>query len=79
MLPSKAAPPPVKKSWYSDLLKKKPVEEDEPEYDLPRYVPTVKTIMDVSFTLLLLVFFEATSIENSWLTGSIHCNGNREL
>ncbi|KAG0315481.1 vacuolar sorting protein VPS33/slp1 [Linnemannia gamsii] len=41
-----AAPPPVKKSWYSDLLKKKPVEEDEPEYDLPRYVPTVKTIID---------------------------------
>ncbi|KAF9101404.1 vacuolar sorting protein VPS33/slp1 [Mortierella sp. GBA35] len=41
-----AAPPPVKKSWYADLLKKKPIEEDEPEYDLPRYVPTVKTIID---------------------------------
>jgi hypothetical protein len=46
----------VKKSWYSDLLKKKPVEEDEPEYDLPRYVPTVKTIIDVSIAFLFSFF-----------------------
>lgn len=69
----------MKKSWYSDLLKKKPVEEDEPEYDLPRYVPTVKTIIDVSFTLLLLGLSKQRSYENSWLTRSIHSNGNREL
>lgn len=70
----------MKKSWYADLLKKKPVEEDEPEYDLPRYVPTVKTIIDVSFILLLLGLSKQRSYDSSWLTRSILSNGNnREL
>ena len=45
-----AAPPPVKKSWITELLKKKSVAEDETEYDLPRYVPAIKGIIDVRVT-----------------------------
>ncbi|KAF8926203.1 vacuolar sorting protein VPS33/slp1 [Dissophora ornata] len=40
-----AAPPPSKK-WWTDLLKKKSVAEDEIEYDLPRYSPVIKSIVD---------------------------------
>ncbi|KAF9437606.1 vacuolar sorting protein VPS33/slp1 [Entomortierella beljakovae] len=48
-----AAPPPAKKWWITDLLKKKSVAEDELEYDLPRYTPVIKSIMEgmVSDTL----------------------------
>ncbi|KAG0240421.1 vacuolar sorting protein VPS33/slp1 [Mortierella sp. GBA43] len=41
-----AAPPPAKKWWISELLKKKSVAEDEIEYDLPRYSPAIKSIID---------------------------------
>ncbi|KAF9585154.1 vacuolar sorting protein VPS33/slp1 [Lunasporangiospora selenospora] len=41
-----AAPPPAKKWWYTDLLKKKSVAEDEIEYELPRYIPVVKSIVE---------------------------------
>ncbi|KAG0319127.1 vacuolar sorting protein VPS33/slp1 [Dissophora globulifera] len=42
-----AAPPPTKKWWMvSDLLKKKPVTEDDIEYDLPRYSPAIKSIVE---------------------------------
>ena len=42
-----AAPPPVKKSWITELLKKKSVSDDDTEYDLPRYMPVIKGIIDV--------------------------------
>ncbi|KAI1313460.1 vacuolar sorting protein VPS33/slp1 [Mortierella claussenii] len=41
-----AAPPPAKKWWITELLKKKSVTEDDIEYDLPRYVPVIKSIID---------------------------------
>ncbi|KAG0224615.1 vacuolar sorting protein VPS33/slp1 [Actinomortierella wolfii] len=41
-----AAPPPNKKSWFSGLLKKNTVNEEDLEYDLPRYTPVIKTIID---------------------------------
>ncbi|KAF9111852.1 vacuolar sorting protein VPS33/slp1 [Mortierella sp. AM989] len=41
-----AAPPPTKKWWISELLKKKSVAEDEFEYDLPRYSPVIKSVID---------------------------------
>ncbi|KAG0339587.1 vacuolar sorting protein VPS33/slp1 [Podila humilis] len=41
-----AAPPPTKKWFFSEFLKKKSVSEDEIEYDLPRYTPVVKSIFD---------------------------------
>ncbi|KAF9366295.1 vacuolar sorting protein VPS33/slp1 [Mortierella sp. NVP85] len=41
-----AAPPPAKKWWISELLKKKSVTEDDIEYDLPRYSPVMKNIVE---------------------------------
>ncbi|GJJ69118.1 hypothetical protein EMPS_01464 [Entomortierella parvispora] len=41
-----AAPPPVKKSWITELLKKKSTADDDTEYDLPRYMPAMKGIID---------------------------------
>ncbi|KAF9987775.1 vacuolar sorting protein VPS33/slp1 [Mortierella antarctica] len=41
-----AAPPPAKKWWITELLKKKSVAEDDIEYDLPRYSPVIKSIID---------------------------------
>ncbi|KAF9915816.1 vacuolar sorting protein VPS33/slp1 [Lobosporangium transversale] len=41
-----AAPPPAKKWWITELLKKKSVTEDDIEYDLPRYSPVIKSIIE---------------------------------
>ncbi|KAF9937959.1 vacuolar sorting protein VPS33/slp1 [Modicella reniformis] len=41
-----AAPPPAKKWWITELLQKKSVAEDDIEYDLPRYSPVIKSIVD---------------------------------
>ncbi|KAG0267953.1 vacuolar sorting protein VPS33/slp1 [Actinomortierella ambigua] len=41
-----AAPPPTKKSWFSGLLKKNTMNEEDLEYDLPRYTPVIKAVID---------------------------------
>ncbi|KAF9409198.1 vacuolar sorting protein VPS33/slp1 [Podila epigama] len=41
-----AAPPPTKKWFFSDFMKKKSVAEDEIEYELPRYTPVIKSIFE---------------------------------
>ncbi|KAF8982806.1 vacuolar sorting protein VPS33/slp1 [Entomortierella lignicola] len=41
-----APPPPAKKWWIPEYLKKKSIAEDEFEYDLPRYTPVLKSIID---------------------------------
>lgn len=50
-----AAPPPAKKWWVTDLLRRKSVAEDEIEYDLPRYLPAVKSIVEVQYLVFLVL------------------------
>ncbi|KAF9354792.1 vacuolar sorting protein VPS33/slp1 [Mortierella sp. AD094] len=41
-----AAPPPAKKWFFSELLKKKSVAEDDFEYEMPRYSPVIKSVIE---------------------------------
>jgi syntaxin-binding protein 1 len=60
-----AAPPPAKKWWITELLKKKSVTEDDIEYDLPRYSPAIKSIIDVR---CYFCFWSVTYIQNTHRT-----------